>query len=169
MSNSKQRDLVIFQLTNQCNQFINSLEQVKIWSSFEHLFSVIHNKDSLMFLVDAMPQSDAKENLISVLGYDDELYFKVVAATIPFLKVSFEFKVLVKEAVKDATSDAKLDALTNILLNAVLVARNDSNGLYAAVKLLEDSKKTDDDTNKHLITSYDLPNDVINYLDTKSQ
>ncbi|MGI2023797.1 hypothetical protein [Shewanella glacialipiscicola] len=157
MANSKLHDLAIFQLTHQCNQFINSLEQVKIWSSVDHLFSVIHNKEALKFLVDEMPQSDAKDNLISVLGYDDELYIKVVAASIPFLKVSFQFKALVKDAVKSATSDAKLDALMSILLNAVLVARNDSNGLHAAVKLLEDSKKLDDDANKHLITSSDLP------------
>lgn len=56
-------------------------------------------------------------------------------------EVSFEFKALVKEAVKSADSDEKLDTFLNDLHDAVLTAKNDPDGLRAAVKFLESSKQ----------------------------
>lgn len=50
-------------------------------------------------------------------------------------EVSFEFKALVKEAVKSADSDEKLDTFLNVLHDAFLTAKNDPDGLRAAVKL----------------------------------
>ncbi|EGR4213357.1 hypothetical protein DDN60_12510 [Vibrio cholerae] len=56
-------------------------------------------------------------------------------------EVSFEFKALVKQAVKSADSDEKLDSFMNVLHDAVLTARNDPDGLRAAVKFLKNSKQ----------------------------
>lgn len=56
-------------------------------------------------------------------------------------EVSFEFKALVKEAVKSADSDEKLNAFMNVLHDAVLTAKNDPDGLRAAVNFLKSSKQ----------------------------
>ena len=56
-------------------------------------------------------------------------------------EVSFEFKALVKEAVKSADTEDKLDAFMNVLHDAVLTAKNDHDGLRAAVAFLESSKQ----------------------------
>lgn len=92
MVNNELHESGIFQLKRECNQFIRSLEHVKIWTSFEQLRAEINDKDSIRLLVDAMPESEAKENLISILGYDDRLYSKVVAASIPTLESLFQVK-----------------------------------------------------------------------------
>ena len=56
-------------------------------------------------------------------------------------EVSFECKALVKEAVKSADTEDKLDAFMNVLHDAVLTAKNDHDGLRAAVAFLVSSKQ----------------------------
>ena len=52
-------------------------------------------------------------------------------------KASIRFKQLVKNKIQSAKTDQDLDKLLNDLHDAVLEARNNEDGLVAAIKLLE--------------------------------